>query len=128
MVDPDKPGKKFIDKIKEDERLNRGYNYFWNRRIEFLTGPLMLIGIILSFFYMHLGGVLVGLAFGICFFEEIQNYFIQLRERYSSKGLFKTLMLIGVALYFLLSIPTFIIFAIIGFAVIYLIRRTMKNR
>lgn len=131
MVDPDKPEKEkesFFKKIKEDEHLKKGVGFFWDRRIEFISGALMLIGIVLSFFYTHIGGTLVGLGFGICFFEEIHSHFLQFRGFYSEQGLFKTLMLIAIILYFLISIPAFIIATAIGFGAIYLIRLSWKNR
>jgi hypothetical protein len=105
--------------------LRRGSNFFWNRRIELLTGMLMLVGIILSFFYIHIGGLLVGLAVGICFFSEIRAFILISRDRYAEHGLFKVLMMIGTFIYFLIAIPTFIIFVAVGFAAVYLIRSTL---
>lgn len=121
MADEEK--KPFLDK----EGLRKGADFFWNRRIEFISGALMLAGIILSFFYIHIGGALVGLAFGICFFNEIYTYFVQLRDLYTEQGLFKTIMSIATVLYFLISIPAFILAAAIGFAAMYLIRHLQKK-
>jgi hypothetical protein len=118
MEEPEKP----------HEKDQKGGNFFWNRQIEFASGALMLVGIILSFFYVHIGGALVGLAFGMCFFEEIRSYFFQLGEFYIEQGLFKTLMLIATILYFLITIPAFIIATAIGFGVIYLIRWSLQKK
>lgn len=87
----------------------------------------MLAGIILTIFYPHIGGTLVGLGFGICFFDEIYQAFVQLGDFYAEQGLFKTLMWVIALLYFLISIPAFIIAAFIGFGIIYLIRRSIKK-
>ena len=117
----------FMKRVKEDERLNKGVNYLWDHRIEIFSSALTLVGIILSFFYIHIGGTLVGLGFGLCFFDEVHNYFLQLRDFYIEQGLFKTLMWIGTILYFLIAIPAFIISAAIGYAAIFLIRWSFKK-
>ena len=114
-----------VDKKNSD--LKKGANFLWDRRIEILSGLLMLVGIILSFFYLHIGGALVGLAFGICFFDEMRTYFFQLRELYIEQGIFKTLMLIAVVLYFLISIPAFIVAVAVGFGAMYLILFSFKK-
>lgn len=101
--------------------------FFWNRSLEILSGALMLVGIILSFFYPHTGGALAGLGFGICFFNEIQNYTFQFLDIYSEQGIFKTLMLLATILYFLISLPAFIIAAAIGFGAIFVLRLSFKK-
>lgn len=111
----------YIKKVKEDKGIRKKCDFFWNRRIEIFSGALVLVGIVLAFFYIHIGGFLVGLGFGICFFEDIKEYFTRLRDFYTEKGLFKTLILVGTILYFLIAIPVFIIAAAIGFAAMYLI-------
>jgi len=130
MIETEKPkeGKEsFMKKVTDHEEWRRGTKFFWQKRIEFLSGALMLIGIILSFFYTHIGGAFVGLAVGICFFEEIHGYFLRLRDSYSEQSLFKTVMSIGTILYFLIVIPAFIIATAIGFGAIYLIRLSLKK-
>ena len=122
MVEPKNP-----KKSEERERYKQGADYFLDHRVEFFSGALVLIGIILSFFYIHLGGMLVGLGFGICFFEEIYAYFLQVKGYYTEQGLFKTLIWIGTLLYFLIAIPAFIISVAIGFGVMYLIRHSFKK-
>src|SRR5262249_35199333 len=114
-----------IDPNKSD--LNKGTHFFRNRWVEIISGLLMLVGIILSFFYLQLGGALVGLGFGVCFFEEIHTYLRQLRELYVEQGIFKSLMLVATILYFLISIPAFIIAVAIGFGAVYLIRFVTKK-
>ena len=47
---------------------------------------------------------------------------MRLRDFYVEKGIFKSLMLIGVVVYFLIAIPAFLIAYAIGFVLIYLIR------
>lgn len=99
----------------------------WDYRVELASGILLLVGIILSFFTLRLGGVLVGLGFGICFFEEMHQYFVMLRDLFLEHGLFKSLILVGAILYFLMAIPSFIISAAVGYAAIYLIRYFSKK-
>lgn len=130
MEEPNKEKKEeknFYQKFTKDDRVQKGKQIFFLYHTEFLSGALMLVGIILAFFYLHVGAMLVGLAFGICFFNEIQDYFVQLRDLYIAQGLFKTVMLIGTVLYLLLSIPSFVIAAFIGFGAIYLLRWAAKK-
>lgn len=112
----------FKQKIKEHEGFKKCVDFLWDFRIEIFSGALVLAGIILAFFYIHIGGMLVGLGVGICFFEEIYSYFLQLRNLYTQQGLFKTLIFIGTILYFLISIPAFIIATGVGFGAMFLIR------
>lgn len=109
------------------ERLRPSFNYAGKHGLDIAAGAFMLIGIILSFFYIHLGGVLVGLGFGIGFYEEIRNFFIQARGFYAEEGVFKTVLLIGLVVYFLISIPAFVIGTVIGFGAIYLLRRSFPR-
>lgn len=130
MVDPEKPEKdkeSFLKKLAADERFRKSTDFVVDRRVEFVSGALMLVGIILSFFYIHMGGILVGLAFGLCFFEELLAYFLQFGGRYSEQGLFKTLMSIGTVIFFLFAIPTFILAAAVGFGIMYFLRVFLKK-
>jgi len=111
----------YIKKVKEDEGIKKKLDFFWGSRMEMFSGALILIGIVLAFFYIHIGGALVGLGFGICFFEDIKEYFTRLRDFYTEQGLFKTLLFVGAILYFLIAIPFFIIAVAIGFGAMYLI-------
>src|SRR5947209_6554151 len=67
--------------------------------LEVLCGILMLVGVILGFFYLQLGGLFVGLSFGLFFATEIQGYFVKARDYYTADGLIRTLLLLGVILY-----------------------------
>ncbi|MCH9626848.1 MAG: hypothetical protein S4CHLAM2_04790 [Chlamydiales bacterium] len=99
----------------------------WGLRVEIFAGVLLLVGLILSFFYFRIGGALVGLGFGICFFEEMHQYFIQLRDIYVEHGLFRSVMLVGVVIYFLITIPSFVVAAAVGYGAMYLIRWIVKK-
>lgn len=107
---------------------NFPYQKPWLRPLEALCGICVVLGIILGFFYVYIGGALVGLAAGLCFFKEIHTYIITLREYLTEEGIFKTLMFIGVALYLLLAIPSFIVAFAIGFGAITLLRWLAKKR
>ncbi len=93
----------------------------WNYRIEIFSGCLLLIGLILSFFYIHVGEALVGLGVGLCFYEEMHNYFVQVRELYVAHGLFKTLVLIGLIVFLLITIPLFVVAIAVGYGAMYLV-------
>lgn len=106
------------------KKLGGGFHFLWEYRIEILAGLLMIVGIILTFTgFFHSGGGLVGLGVGLCFYKEIHGYFVQLKDIYVEQGIFKTLMLIGMVIYFLITIPAFIIGVAIGFGAMYLITR-----
>ncbi len=99
----------------------------WEWRVEIFAGVLLLVGLVLSFFYFRIGGALVGLGFGICFFEEMHQYFIQLRDIYIEHGVFRSVMLVGVVVYFLIAVPSFIVAAAVGYGAMYLIRWIVKK-
>ena len=111
----------YAEKIKSHEGVKKGVNFLWDRRMEFFSGALMLVGIVLAFFYTHIGGGLVGLGFGICFCDEIRAYFVRLRDLFTEHSLFKTVMLVGTIVYFLIVIRAFVIAAAIGFGVMCLV-------
>lgn len=131
MKDPEKPAKEdkesFLKKLAGDERFRKGTGYVLDRRVEFVSGALMFVGVILSFFYMDIGGLLVGLGFGLCFFEDILSFFLQLKGRLTETGLFKTLISVGVVIFFLIAIPLFILGVAIGFGIMYLLRIFLKK-
>lgn len=117
----------FFEKMREKARLNREINYIGDHTLEVLSGILVFVGLVLSFFYIHLGGALIGLGFGICFYPDFRNYFLHFRDSYTALGLFKTLVGVATLLYFLLSIPAFILAATLGFALMYLIGWAFKK-
>lgn len=122
MDDPPKKKSKFSNKFFENKKLKAIIDKLWDYRIEIFSGALLLAGIIVAFFSFHFGGVLVGLGFGICFFEEMHQYFIQLRDLFSDHGIFKTLMIVGVIIYFLIAIPAFVVASAVGYGAMYIIR------
>lgn len=112
------------EKGPEPEK-SRNLSYFKIHGFNILSGLLMIVGLVFSFFYIHVGGALVGLAVGISFYDELQRYFFHARDYATMEGLFKTLMLVGLLLYLLLAATAFVIAVVIGFvvmAVIHLIR------
>lgn len=116
----------FINKMRKKARLGKDMPYKGHVP-EIISGIFVFIGLILAFFYIHLGAILVGLGLGICFYQEIHYYFLQILEGYTRQGLFKILVGIAIILFLLLSIPTFIIATAIGFGVMYLIRIVFKK-
>ncbi|NGX61216.1 MAG: hypothetical protein K940chlam9_00699 [Chlamydiae bacterium] len=108
---------------KEPKEKNKYLDFLWTYRIELFSGILVLIGLILSYFYVHIGGALLGLGFGACFFEEIYNYFSELRDLITENGIFKTLILVATILFFLIAIPSFIMAVAVGFVAIYIIKK-----
>lgn len=102
-------------------RQQKYFHYFKLHGLNLVSGILMVVGIILSFFYIHVGGALVGLAVGMSFYDELQRYFFHARDYATIEGLFKTLMLVGLLLYLLLAATSFVIATVIGFVVMSLI-------
>jgi len=125
--EPEKKKSKIFNKLKDTEKFKKGGGLIWDYRIEIFSGALVLVGLILAFFYIHIGGALVGLGFGICFFEEMHNYFIQLRDIYTEHGVFKSLILIGTVIYFLIAVPIFVITSAVGYGAMYIINWLMKK-
>lgn len=111
---------KAIGKIKQDKDVNRGINWLWSNRFILFCIILMFIGVIISFFHVHVGGILVGLAFGMSFYEEIRNYFFRIKGFYFLQGLYKTLLALGVTIYLLWALPAFLIATALGFFIIFL--------
>lgn len=101
---------------------------FWQKNwLYIIAGALMIIGLILTFAYLNWGGALVGLGFGLAFSEEIRSYFFRAKDFFASQGLFKTLMLLGAALYLLITATVFLIAAIVGFIIAWLLRLGKKR-
>jgi hypothetical protein len=114
--------KKYFDRLREGDSVEK-MGRFWTFKTELLAGILMLVGIVLSFFYPRIGGVFIGFAGGLCFYKEIYRYFSFLTHYYPREGLFKTLMMIALAVYLLFMLPTFIIALVIGFALMLIVAR-----
>ncbi len=110
--------------------MNRWKQFFesiWERRLEYLTGALVLVGLIFAFFYPHFGGALVGFGAGLCFYEEMHSYFIQLRDFFVDRGLFKSVLLVGIVLYLLITVPIFVIATAIGYGLMFVIRSFFQS-
>ncbi len=124
---PEEKKKKKHFEIKS-EKVRQASEFISNRWVEFGSGALMILGIIFTFFYHHFGSILVGLAVGMCFYDGISSYFVNLGARYTAQGLFKTLMVIGTALFLLLIAPGFLIAMAAAFGIVALIRWGMKGK
>ncbi len=127
MVENQRPEAENKPELETEEPSKKGADFFKEQRLNILTGALMLVGLILSFFYVQIGGLLVGLAVGLCFFKQIYNYFFSLEDRFTHRGLFMTLMSIGVVLYLLITIPAFVLATAISFGIMYLLRIKLKK-
>jgi hypothetical protein len=99
----------------------------WRHRIEIFASILLIAGLVLSFYYFRLGGALVGMGFGVCFYEEMHNYFIQLRDLFIDQSVFKTVVLVGTIIFFLIAIPIFIVASAIGYGAMYLVNLIAKR-
>lgn len=111
-----------------DSDLGKRYRrYFKHHGFTILGGALMILGIILAFFYLQIGGALVGLAVGISFYDELQRYFFHAREYATVEGLFKTLMLVGLLLYLLLAATAFVIAVVVAFVIMSIVHLFMTR-
>ena len=121
MAEEEKPPEEHKEEKKKkkfeikSEKIQQAKEFIGNRGVEVASGCLMVIGLILSFFFMRIGGILVGLAVGLCFYDGIRAYFVKLSDYYVAQGLFKTLMIIGMALYLLMIAPFFLIAIVVGY-------------
>lgn len=109
-----------VHKIKKDKQVNRGVNWLWDNRFFLFCVLLMYIGVIISFYHIHTGGILVGFAFGLSFYEEIRNYFFKIKSFYRYRGIYKILLASGVIIYLFWAIPAFILATAFGFFIIIL--------
>ena len=100
---------------------NKYLDFFYRHWVHLIAGVFMVLGIILSFFYLNFGGALVGLATGMGFFDELQRYFFHAREYAIAEGLFKTLLLVGLLLFLLLAATAFVIAVVIAFVIMSMI-------
>lgn len=127
MVENQRPNADNKPELETQEPPKKGADFFKEQRLNVLTGALMLVGLILAFFYVQIGGLLVGLAVGLCFFKQLYNYFFSLEDRFTHRGLFMSLMSIGVVLYLLITVPAFVLATAVGFGIMYLVRITLKK-
>ncbi|MEZ5315287.1 MAG: hypothetical protein R3E91_03635 [Chlamydiales bacterium] len=123
-----KDPKKKQDSYKNQfEDFRKIWRQIYRYRIAIISGCCLMVGLILSFFYLRLGSAFVGLGFGLSFFQEIHGYFIQLRDVYIAHGVFKTVMLIGTIVFLLISIPIFILSAGFGYGVMNIANRIARK-
>lgn len=105
----------FFKKVKNDDRTKKGLRYVWQYRQQCFLGFLVFFGILLSFFFIHLGGGLIGISAGLCFHKEIRQVFLGLRAYCQASGIFKTALLITLGIYLFLALPAFLFSLLIGF-------------
>lgn len=121
---PKKPVKEkmgdVVNKIKNDEKFNRGVDWLWQNRFSLFCVVLMIIGLMFSLVHFHLGGILIGLSFGLAFKKEIYNLIFKIKGYYIREGIYKTLLIIGVCLYLFFALPVFWIATALGFLIIFL--------
>jgi flagellar biosynthesis protein FlhB len=108
-------GKGFTDSFKEtlatiknkaekDGVVRQGYDlilYF-----------VLLVGLIVSFFNVLWGALLVGAVVGVAFYSEAIQFFRNLKNWIEIKGMAKSLVLGGLLLFFIIVLPTGVIAAI----------------
>jgi hypothetical protein len=117
---PDDTGKPSSEQNKDPLSNLPNKNFFGYMRhhgLAILCALLMIAGLITSFFFVQIGGILVGLALGLSFFEELFRYFLHMRDFHTAKGLFKTLMMLGGAIYLVLGVPLFLLALLAGFGI-----------
>ena len=123
---PEKKGlKEFIRGMKIGAK--GGMDQFLFHRLEIIFGFLMLAGVVLSFFFIHLGGAFVGLSLGLCFYRKILSWLSAVSDLYNTEGLFKTIMILSGILYLLISVPVFLVSSIVGFVTMALFSKAFKH-
>ena len=119
-------GKGFTDSFKEtlatiknkaerDGVVRQGYDlilYF-----------VLLVGLIVSFFNILWGALLVGAVIGTAFYAEVIQFFRLLKNWIEMKGMAKSLVLGGLLLFFIIVVPTGVIAAVAAILIRGMIQR-----
>lgn len=108
--------------------MNKFFNWIKERWLECIAALLMILGLIFAIFQPHTGGALVGLGFGLIFYDEIHLFFSKIKEYATKSGLFKTLMLSGVFLFLLISTPGFVIASLVALAIMVLLQKHFAKK
>lgn len=119
--DPDE--KSFLHELRKHPALN----VLWRRRLEWIAALFLLIGLLISFFHLSLGGLFVGVAAGLTFYGRLEHFCLHFRAHYLAYGLFKTVVFFGLILYFLITIPLFVIGMALSFGILALVRMAYKK-
>jgi len=120
---PENKFRQMMEKLRQEAPSSFWFLY----RFELICGLLMLIGIITSFFHRQVGGAFVGFSLGFGFYSKIKAFLMTILDYIAVEGLFPPLMLMGTALFLLITLPTFIVFLILGFGVRLLVRNLPKR-
>ncbi len=95
-----------IKKTAQDEGL-------MNRKPDIAVLVLLLAGIIVSFFNIQWGAILVGVVVGITFSQQIVDFFKGLSGYIKRGGLKETLVIIGLLIFLIIALPAGVIAALV---------------
>jgi hypothetical protein len=104
------------------------FSYLRRHALSIVCGFLMILGLIIAFFFVQLGGILVGLSLGLVFFEESVRFFTHIRKLNPNRKTFTILMILGKMLYLLFSIPLFLLATLLGLGIRALVHWGKGNR
>ncbi|MGM0440225.1 MAG: hypothetical protein ACQEP8_03815 [Chlamydiota bacterium] len=105
---------KTFEGIKHSETVNELRSYTTGHKEETFAVAVILIGLIITtWLHTQTGLTLIGLVLGVYFFDEIIDIAKNLKPYYLTAGIFKAIILVGLFLALLISVP----FLIIGTAV-----------
>ena len=98
-----------LDALRKNEKIEGIYNYATNNTRDTIAYILMIIGIVLLFSYLFVGGFIVGLIFGLYFSNELTHLLRSLNDLIEFHGMVRSLIFGGLLLaLFILAWPIYI--------------------
>ncbi len=75
---------------------------------------LLLAGIIISFFNVQWGAILIGVVVGITFADQIIAFFRGIKSFVQRGGLKETIIIAGILIFFIIALPAGVIAALVA--------------
>ena len=113
--------KQILQNIKDDETIMKGKQFIERNKLETLCAFLLVIGLILTSFYSHTGGAIVGLIGGYSLAHEFITLFKKLIYYYNNEKIFKIFIVGMLFLELLIYAPVFVISIVISVCTCYLV-------
>ncbi len=97
--------RKFVEKFER---------YATTNKEDMVSYVVLIIGIVFLFFWGWLGGILIGIVFGVYFAREIIDFFKGIHGFIEKEGIVRSLILLATAVAFFILNPAFFIAAAVG--------------
>jgi hypothetical protein len=111
--------KKFSD-WREGKGRAETCTYFKSNKWDLAIAGLLILGIIVSLFKGFIGGILIGIVIGVCFYKELSSLLATLCDDRTNFFSPRHLIIAGIALGLFIAAPGIIIGAIVTMAILHL--------